>query len=121
MFGQSDSVADSVILEDCSGVLIIRFQGPRIDHENFEHLDELIADYLNKNQPQRVLANLRKIDYLHSIGIGLLSGMIKHIHSYGGELRLCSLQPEVHELLTVMHLHNYFEVYDTEKSALAGF
>ena len=113
--------SQQVVIQSIHGVDFVRFETARIDHHNFNELQKHILEYLDEHQPLRVVANLRKIEYLHSIGIGLLVGMVKHVHAYKGEVRFCSMQTEVHELLTITRMHNLFEVFDTEKEATAGF
>lgn len=103
------------------GITIIRFEEPHIDQVNFVEINRLVLDHIDTHKPEKVLANLRHIVYLHSLGIGMLTGMLKHIHGYGGRLRLCSLQPDVHELLTVTHMHSLFVTFDSEKTALERF
>lgn len=110
-----------VDIHSVNGITIMRFEVPHIEHENIDAIRSLMLDYVDANHPERVVINLRKIDYMHSLGIGLLTGMLKHMHAYGGKLKLCSLQAEVHELLTVTHMHTIFDCYDTEPSALASF
>ena len=110
-----------VVIQSIHGVAFIRFEVPRIDHDNFEEIHKYILAYLDEHQPIRVVANLRKVEYLHSMGIGLLVGMVKHVHAYQGKIRFCSMQTEVHELLTITRMHDVFEVFDTEKEATAGF
>lgn len=107
--------------EEAHGISIIRLEVARIDHENFDDVYKKVVGYIDSNEPERVLVNLRRVEYLHSVGIGLLTALIKHINAYEGKLRLCSMQPEVHELLTITSMHNYFDIYDTEKAAMADF
>ena len=113
--------SELVRFEELYGICIIRFEVQRIDHETFDAVYKSVVGYIDASEPERVLANLRRVEYLHSVGIGLLTALIKHVNAYGGKLRLCSMQPEVHELLTITSMHNYFDIYDTEKAAIADF
>lgn len=108
-------------IEEAHGICIIRLETQRIDHENFDDVYKKVVGYIDANEPERLLMNLRRVEYLHSVGIGLLTAVIKHVNHYDGKLRLCSMQQEVHELLTITSMHTYFDIYDTEKSALADF
>lgn len=103
------------------GIAIMRFEASHIDQDVVDRASKLMFDKIDAHHPPRVVLNLRKVDYLHSLGLGMLAGLSKHIQAYGGKLRLCSLQPEVLELLTVTHMLAVFECYDTEPSALQDF
>ncbi len=110
-----------VDIHTTNGITIMRFEVPHIEHDNIDTMRHLILSYVDTHLPSRVVINMRKIEYMHSLGIGLLVAALKHIQAIGGKLKLCSLQTEVHELLTVTHMHTLFDCYDNEPSALASF
>lgn len=103
------------------GVVIIRFEVGQIDADNIDTARHQIFQFIDTHLPRKVLINMRHVGYLHSLGIGLLTAILKRVQGYQGQLRLCSLQPEVDELLTITHMHTVFDCYDTEPSALAAF
>jgi len=112
---------DPDLIQSSGGVTIVRFEEPHIDTENYDSIRRQLMTYLDIYQPKQVLANLWHIEYLHSIGIGLLTGMLKHVQAYGGHFALCSLQSDVSDLLKVTHMQNMFSIFANEKEALDHF
>ncbi len=74
------------------GIAIMRFEATHIDQDVVDQASKLMFDAIDAYHPMRVVVNLRNVDFLHSLGLGMLAGILKHIQAYGGRLRLCSLK-----------------------------
>lgn len=110
-----------VAVERQYGVTIARPQVRRVDahvfDDVFNELDEIVA----VEQPAKLLLNLANVEYLYSTALSRLVRLLKNVKNYGGELRLCELQPGVVELMEITNLNKLFDIRKKERKAREGF
>jgi len=83
--------------------------------------DELIA-YLDQNQTRSLLINFQDVKYCSSEVIGSLVRTHSHIASNDGEMKLCCMKDDIHEIFRITHLEkNVFEIFESEEEAVASF
>lgn len=70
---------------------------------------------------RKILINLEKVAYLDSSGIGELVSCFAAIKNRQGELRICSMNSKVTNLVKMTSLFAVFSVHDTEAEALQGW
>ncbi|MGA2812814.1 MAG: STAS domain-containing protein [Candidatus Acidiferrum sp.] len=70
---------------------------------------------------QKVLLNMKDVDFIDSSGIGELVRSHMAIRKQGGELKLAGLNPTVNNLLTATSLNKVFSVEPDEASAIKSF
>lgn len=70
---------------------------------------------------RKVLINMEKVAYLDSSGIGELVSCYAAIKNRQGELRVCSMNSKVTNLIKMTSLFAVFSVHDTEDDALKGW
>jgi anti-sigma B factor antagonist len=73
-----------------------------------------------KGSPKKIVLNLGGVDYVDSAGIGELVSSFTHVQSQGSKLVLLDLTKKIRELLVITKLITVFDVFEDEKSALAG-
>lgn len=110
-----------VAVERQYGVTIASPQVRRVDSHVFDdvfnELDEIVAI----EQPAKLLLNLANVEYLYSTALSRLVRLLKNVKDYGGELRLCELQPGVVELMEITNLNKLFDIRKKERKAREGF
>ena len=67
-----------------------------------------------------IVANFEKLDYINSTGIRVLVAVAKQLKAVGGELRICSLNEVVREVLDISGFTLIFKVFGSEAEALEG-
>ena len=70
---------------------------------------------------RKVLINMEKVAYLDSSGIGELVSCYAAIKNRQGELKICSMNSKVTNLIKMTSLFAVFSVHDTEEEALKGW
>jgi anti-sigma B factor antagonist len=73
-----------------------------------------------KGGPKKIVLNLGGVDYIDSSGIGELVSSFTHVQSQGSKLVLLNLTKRIQELLVITKLITVFDIFQDEKSALAG-
>ncbi|MDX1935278.1 MAG: STAS domain-containing protein [Capsulimonadales bacterium] len=69
---------------------------------------------------QRIVVNLRRVDFIDSTGLGILIGGLRRMREGGGMLRLCEPQPRVSRLLHVTDLDTVLDICMSEQEAIAA-
>jgi anti-anti-sigma factor len=69
----------------------------------------------------RVVINAAEVNRVDSTGIGLLVRFVSHTRNRGGDLRLASPQPFLHQLLETTKITSIMRVVDSEEAAIVSF
>jgi anti-anti-sigma factor len=98
-----------------NGARLLQLQG-RLDtlagNDLYKQLSELV------NAENALIIDAAGCTYLSSSGIRVLLSAFKQMKSKGGKLILCSLQPEVLQVLEMVGLHNVFSISNTAHDAI---
>jgi anti-sigma B factor antagonist len=68
----------------------------------------------------RVVLDLTNVDFLDSIGLGVIVSVLKRVRSHGGELVLVGAVPRVRALFELTRLDEILELHDHLDDALAA-
>jgi serine/threonine-protein kinase RsbW len=68
-----------------------------------------------------VLLDLSDVTFLSSSGLRALLLVRRELLSHDGELRLCGLRPQVHEVFTLTGFTQVFAIHETRDEALQAF
>ncbi len=91
--------------KDVDGILVVRFEDPASLNEvpSLWSREAIYKEVLARQGPL-VAVDLIGIDYVSSLGIGALVGLLKRVQNQGGRLVLVSVHPYVVDVLTGIHL-----------------
>ena len=70
---------------------------------------------------RQFVVNLKAVDYIDSVGLGVLVGLFLPARNRGGELKLVSPNQRTTELLRRASLDKIFRMYGTNEEAVAAF
>lgn len=103
-------------------VAIIRILATELWHRGEIHAlqDELLA-YLRADKPKRLILDMSPITRVSSEAITALLKIRDQATAADADLRLCSLQPAVKEVLTITDLTRLFHIYASLPEAFRGF
>jgi anti-anti-sigma factor len=91
------------------GVLVLTVTEPQVRSGDFELVDTLrqeMLDAVGQNRPRKVVVDLSAVEYLGSGGFRPLLSLRKRLQEGGGEMLLCGLGRDVHEVLLTSRLIN---------------
>jgi anti-sigma B factor antagonist len=102
------------------GIVIVDFRGRIAFGDGNAKLRETLAG-LSAVGSNKVLLNMREVDYVDSAGIGDIVKGHMSMRKQGGYLKLANLTKPVSDLLQATSLNKLFEIYPDEESALKSF
>jgi len=102
---------DKVTIFDISG---------DIDFANSRQLRESVLRKIDENRTSHVMANLSAVRYIDSSGIVSLMEALKASRGRGARFILFGLSTPAREVLQLSRLIKVFEIYGSEKQALAS-
>ena len=97
---------------------VIDVQG-EIDMYTAPRLRELLIDLVSKGNYQLV-ANLEKVGFLDSTGLGVLVGGLKRVRAHDGSLDLVCTQQRILKIFQITGLTEIFGIYATADQAIAA-
>jgi anti-sigma B factor antagonist len=78
-----------------------------------------IHEYLDKNKKNFII-DLSKVDWMNSVGLGMLISALTTVKNAGGRLVLANID-KIESILTITRLITVFEHYDNREEALKSF
>jgi anti-sigma B factor antagonist len=100
-------------------VAIMRVEG-RVDSETAPELDSALTDLLS-NHRNKIVLDLKSVDYLSSAGLRALVKALKDAQTAGGDLRLASVSEPVEVILRTVGMLQMFKLYPSDQEAVLGF
>ena len=100
-------------------VVVIDISGKIMGGEETTLFHGKIHEYLNLNKKSIVL-DLGKVDWMNSVGLGMLISALTAVKNAGGRLVLANIT-KIESILTITRLITVFEHYDSRKEALKSF
>ena len=70
---------------------------------------------------KKVVIDLGKVEWMSSVGLGMLISAMTAMKNAKGELKLANVTQSIESLLTITRLITIFKVYDSVDEALAAF
>ncbi|MEV7771919.1 anti-sigma factor antagonist [Kitasatospora sp. NPDC086791] len=110
----------SVSEREVGDVTVIDLKGRITIGEGNVTLREAVARALDSGR-RNLLLDLSEVTYADSAGIGELLACHTTTEKRNGRLKLLNASKQVQDLMMITKLLTHFEVYDTEKEALASF
>lgn len=77
---------------------------------------ELVANGVTK-----VVADVSKVTWMNSTGLGALMGAMTTLRNANGDLKLAQITENVENLFIITKLINIFDTFDTVEEAVAAF
>ena len=105
---------------EVDGVTVVALDGRIVLGEESNALREKVKRLLAEGKKNTVL-NMENITFIDSAGIGTLVTAHYAAKKEGASMRLCHLSTKFKELLQIVKLLTFFEVFDTEAAAVASF
>lgn len=69
----------------------------------------------------RVILNLGELQFMNSMGLGVVVSLLKNIRKGGGDLKLVELTPNIKTLFEITRLDGIIDIFDTERQAMDKF
>jgi len=97
-------------------VAVIDVSGKIMGGEETTLFHGKIHEYIQQNK-KNIVIDLSKVDWMNSVGLGMLISALTTVKNAGGRLVLANIS-KIESILTITRLITVFEHYDTREEAL---
>ncbi len=107
-----------ISVEYIKNATIVTFTDEKILEENdIKALQESIMSVIEQAERINLILDFCNVRFLSSAVLGLLIRISKRIYECGGKLRLCNINPKIHEVFKITRLTKVFDIYKDIESA----
>ncbi len=108
--------------EQIDGVTVVSFVDNKIvTEEGIQEVAEQLFSLVDDQNLNRLLLNFSNVQFLSSAALGKLINLRKKVINANGQLKLCSIQPDLFEVFKLTKLDRVFDIYKEEEKALESF
>lgn len=83
-------------------------------------LNDKLHELIEANKVN-IVADLAKVDWMNSSGLGILIGGLTTMRNNNGDLKLARITDRIQSLLMITKLMSVFDTHDDLESAIASF
>ncbi len=91
-----------------------------LDGHSSRQLDTYLSDLIDSDAV-RLVADCRKLEYISSAGIGVLTGAVKQCRDGKGDLRVCNVNEKVSKIMNLVGMHSIVRFYNDDRGAIMSF
>jgi anti-anti-sigma factor len=77
-----------------------------------------VADFIDENQPKRVIFDFKGVKFFSSNVLGLLRETRSRVESYQGRVYISSINPQLHRVFKITNLDQIFKFFPDIESAI---
>lgn len=101
-------------------IVILELSGKIMGGPDAALLNEKLYELIEAGKT-KVIADLHKVDWMNSSGLGILIGGLTTMRNTGGNLKLVNVTERIKSLLMITKLLKVFETFDSIDEAIASF
>ena len=106
-------------ISEHGSAIVVEFMASRITNINeIRIIGDALSELTTKRQPELLILDLGKVNYLPSAMLGKLAAVRKAVRSYDGQLKLACLRDSVAQILQMTRLDRIFDIYESVDAAL---
>jgi anti-sigma B factor antagonist len=100
-------------------IVVLEVSGKIMGGEEATMFHGKIHEYINHNK-KNVVVDLAKVDWMNSVGLGMLISAMTTVKNAGGQFVLANIT-KIETILTITRLIKVFDVYDSREEAMKSF
>ena len=101
---------------------IVTFTDERIlEESDIQALQDSIMSLIEQIERVNLILDFCNVKFLSSAVLGLLIRISKKLYSDDGQLRLCNIDPKIHEIFKITRLDKVFDIHPDVESAVESF
>ena len=112
------SVKPKISVEYAEKATIVTLADENIlEEKDISALQESIMSVIEQAGRMNLILDFHNVRFLSSAVLGLLIRVSKKIYERDGQLKLCSIDPKIHEIFKITRLTKVFDIYQDVESA----
>ncbi len=100
-------------------IVILEVSGKIMGGEETTMFHGKIHEYINQNK-KNIVVDLAKVDWMNSVGLGMLISALTTVKNSGGRLVLANID-KIESILTITRLISVFEHFDSREAAIKSY
>lgn len=76
---------------------------------------------LSDANSSRIVIDMSAVDFIDSSGLGCLVGALRTVNNLGGDIKICSLRPQIRAIFELTRLHRVFAIFNDRAAAEKSF
>ncbi|RKX26855.1 MAG: anti-sigma factor antagonist [Candidatus Zixiibacteriota bacterium] len=108
----SDEIKDNVV--------VISLKGKVMGGPDATMFHGKLHEYISGGN-KKVVVDLGKVEWMSSVGLGMLISALTTVKNNDGELKLANVTQTIQNLLTITRLVTIFKTYDSVDEAIKAF
>ena len=118
----SSTARSRVLVETVGGVTVASFADSELTADQvIEEVGEQLNGLADNLGLTKVLLNFREVRFMSSSMLAVLLKFSRKVTAAQGQLKLCSIAPNLKEIFKITRFDRIFEIYDEESVALDSF
>jgi anti-sigma B factor antagonist len=101
-------------------VVVIELKGKLMGGTETLEIHDKVKDLIAKGNI-RVVADMEKVAWMNSTGLGALMGAMTSLRNAKGDLKLAKIPDNVENLLVITKLVTIFDTFDTVNEAVSAY
>jgi anti-sigma B factor antagonist len=106
--------------KEVEGIVVLELSGKIMGGPDATLLNDKLHELI-ETQRMKVVADLAKVNWMNSSGLGILIGGLTTMRNNGGDLRLANVTERIKSLLMITKLITVFNSYDSLEDAISSF
>lgn len=106
--------------KELNGIVVLELSGKVMGGPDANLLSEKLHELVDKEKT-KVIADLSKVSWMNSSGLGILIGGLTTMRNNGGDLKLVNVTDRIKSLLIITKLITIFETFEKMEDALKSF
>ena len=106
--------------KEIDNVVVLELSGKVMGGPDANLLSEKLHNLVDQKKT-KVVADLSKVSWMNSSGLGILIGGLTTMRNNNGDLKLVNVTERIKSLLIITKLITIFETFDTVDDAVASF
>jgi anti-sigma B factor antagonist len=104
------------------GAYVVKFDDRRIlDEVSIFQIGEDLRALAATTERPRMVLDFSQVEHMSSAALGMLITLHKWVREREGQLRLCSIRPEIYQVFVITKLNEIFQIHDGVPAALESF
>lgn len=106
--------------KDINGIVVLELSGKVMGGPDANLLSEKLHELVDKKKT-KIVADLGKVSWMNSSGLGILIGGLTTMRNNNGDLKLINVTERIKSLLIITKLITIFETFESLDEAVDSF